>query len=73
MAIATLESVDAVVTALGGSAAVRRLTGQSSQALYNWRRQKSFPATTHALMQRALADAGYVADAALWRQTCVAE
>lgn len=68
MSDATLDSVDAVIAALGGSAAVRRLTGQSPQALHNWRKAGRFSATTHAVMKNALGDIGRDADDKLWRQ-----
>ena len=38
-----LKAVDAVIDALGGTTAVGLLTGQSAQAVSNWRSRKRIP------------------------------
>lgn len=70
MSDATLDSVDAVIDALGGSAVVRKLIKASPQGLWQCRNTGRFPATTHAVMQDALQAIGRKADRRLWRQTC---
>lgn len=69
MSGATLDSVEAVVRALGGPRAVRQLTGRTPQTVWNWRRANRFPAKTFVKLQAALHEAGEEASAELWGQS----
>lgn len=60
-----LDTVDAVVTALGGWHSVARLTGRNYSAAFAWR-YNGFPATTFLVMQAALAERGKSAPTSLW-------
>jgi predicted SpoU family rRNA methylase len=62
-----LDSVDAVIEALGGPMAVVRLTGRSRQSVTNWRAAGNFPPTTFHVMTTALEAAGRRAAPRLWR------
>jgi predicted SpoU family rRNA methylase len=62
-----LETVDAVIEALGGPMAVVRLTGRSRQAVTNWRAAGAFSSPTFLVMTTALAAAGLSAAPRLWR------
>ena len=69
MTIARLDSVDAVIEALGGTAAVSRLTGKKPTTIWNWRRRhQRFPAKTRDLLQSELATMGMSAPGRLWGQ-----
>jgi hypothetical protein len=61
-----LNTTDAVVRALGGTAAVARLTGRKLSAASNWRKARAFPANTYVAMGAALHDRGMQAPAWLW-------
>jgi hypothetical protein len=63
-----LTNTAAVMDALGGNAAVQRLTGDRATTVSNWRHSKTFPADLYDLMREALGELGYRAPAALWRQ-----
>lgn len=67
-AAARPDSIDGVIEALGGSSAVRKLTGQSPQGLHNWRKAGRFPSDLYVMMTEALHRAGRVADPKLWGQ-----
>ena len=62
---ATAVAVEEVIKALGGNAAVRRLTGATSQQLYNWK-LRGFPSRFHPLITEALQRVGKEADSAIW-------
>ena len=63
-----LDTVAEVIEALGGSNAVRRLTGvKSTQAVWNWGDRASFPSDLYVLMTEALAAKGFVATPTLWQ------
>lgn len=64
----TLNTVDDVVDALGGTFAVARMTGRSPQAVSNARSKGELPAEWHFVMSEALKGLGLVASPALWRQ-----
>jgi hypothetical protein len=58
-----------VVKALGGIAAVRKLTGANDKQAWNWiGRSEGFPACFHECMRRELNRRGYDAPARLWNQ-----
>jgi hypothetical protein len=58
---------DSVVTELGGPAAVGRLTGNLSKAIYVWRSQRGrFPSKHYFVMKEALAEKGFIAPISLW-------
>ncbi len=67
MAIRTLSSVSEVVDALGGTAAVARLTRGRMQTVSNWRERRRFPSGTHVMLTEAQAEIGCHAPSALWR------
>lgn len=62
-----LDTVDAVIEALGGPMAVVRLTGRSRQNVTNWRIAGNFSSTTFLVMTTALEAAGHRAAPRLWR------
>lgn len=62
-----LTTVADVVDALGGNAAVARMTGRTPNAVTNWRARLNFPPDTFVALTAALAEAGCVAPASLWR------
>lgn len=57
-----------VIKALGGISAVADLTGRRYSAACNWGGWGHFPPDTFWVMNDALAEAGYDAPRALWRQ-----
>lgn len=62
-----LETVEEVIDALGGSAAVMALTGvRSPQAVSNWRRRKKIPPRHFAQMADALSVKNLAAPRRLW-------
>lgn len=67
MPIRKLSTVDEVIDALGGTAAVARLTGGRMQAVSNWRDRGGFPPRTHLLFSQELKAIGCEAPPALWR------
>ena len=72
MLCATLDSVEAVIDALGGPAELRRLGGFSPQRVWNWKRDNRFPASTYVLLQGALRKVNRSADDRLWGQAAAA-
>lgn len=63
----TLNSVEAVISALGGVKAVQELTRRASEsAVPNWKLRKSFPSNTYAVMKAALKAKGCTAPDHLW-------
>lgn len=68
-----LDTVEAVIEALGGTMAVVRLTGRSRQNVTNWRAAGNFSSTTFLVMTTALAAAGLRAAPRLWRMDEPAE
>ena len=61
-------SVTAVITELGGIAAVAKLTGRGTTAVHNWVAVGRFSARVFLVMTKALAREGATAPAALWGQ-----
>lgn len=62
-----LETVEDVIEALGGTAAMARLTGSRMTAVSNWRRQYNrFPARTYTHILAELEKVGKTAPASLW-------
>lgn len=61
-----LSTTAEVIEALGGVAAVARLTGRRYGAAFNWKGFIKFPADTFVVMQTALLAAGCIAPASLW-------
>lgn len=68
MVDATLDSAEAVIAALGGASEVRRLTGVSRQAVWNWKRRNRFSARIFQQMTTELRERGFDADGRLWGQ-----
>lgn len=64
-----IESAEEVVTALGGTHAVAKLTGRGVTAVCNWRARKIFPSNMYATMSDALRRGGHEAPRSLWRMT----
>lgn len=64
--VETVETVEDVIAALGGSAAVRRLTGATSQQLWNWKARRRIPARLYKRMGQALKAAGVAAKDDIW-------
>lgn len=67
MAMRITTTPDAIA-ALGGTEAVRELTGRQPKAISNWRARGFFPSATYVVLSRALRDLGYEAPPELWRQ-----
>ena len=65
---ARLDSVKAIIDALGGNTVVGDLIGVSSQAVWNWKKRNRFSARTFAEMTEILEKHGYEAERALWGQ-----
>ena len=64
-----LTTTSGVINALGGNQAVKRLIGAASrQTVSNWRRFKTFPSNTHAVLSAALTAIGLEAPRELWGQ-----
>lgn len=61
----SLETVEDVVTALGGPKRVAELTSRAS-AVPMWKVRKRFPARTFTVLQSALQDLGLSAPNDLW-------
>lgn len=62
-----LDTTSAVIDALGGTAAVARLTGRSMQAVSNWRERGFFTAPSFNAINGALSDRKLIAAPSLWR------
>jgi hypothetical protein len=73
MAETTLDSLSAVIRALGGPTAVARLTRTKLSAVSNWQKFGRFPAKTYVVMTAALQRRRKSAPAALWGMTEAAE
>jgi hypothetical protein len=64
-----LKTTTDVIDALGGNIAVQQLVGAASrQTVSNWRRFKTFPSNTHAVLSGALVAIGREAPRSLWGQ-----
>lgn len=61
-----LTTIDEVLAALGGDAAVARLTGRGRQSISNWRRRRGFPPVTFLVLREALKKRGWSAPEGLW-------
>lgn len=61
-----LTSVDAIVTALGGTTAVASLAGVSLPAVSNWKVRGRIPTDKFMIFDRALADRELRADPAVF-------
>lgn len=67
-----LWSFDDVVTALGGPAAVGRMTGNPPSAVCNWRtKRQRFPSKYYVAMRDELSARGYYAPMGLWGQVAL--
>ncbi len=62
-----LRTTSAVIDALGGTAAVARLTGRTMQAVSNWRDRGLFTAAAYEPISRALEEIGRAADPRVWK------
>jgi hypothetical protein len=78
-----LDSVDAVLNALGGVSAVAELTGdfygsaskegprkfkhEAYPTVHYWKQTGAFPPKTYVLLIRALEERGYTAPPSLWK------
>lgn len=62
-----LSTTSAVIDALGGTAAVARLTGRPMQAVSNWRDRGLFTAAAYEPISRALTEIGRAADPRVWK------
>jgi hypothetical protein len=62
-----LQTVDDVIGALGGVAAVKTLTECSTSTIWNWKNSGRFPSDTYVVMNAALAMRGKSAPVSLWR------
>lgn len=65
-----LTTVDEVIAALGGIAAVATFTGRGDTAVHNWRDRGCFPSSLYLKMTRRLKRRRLIASAQLWRQEC---
>ena len=63
-----LNTTKEVMQALGGTHAVKDLTGRSYSAAHNWWTKPKFPANTYKTMTDALAEKGLSAPDQLWSQ-----
>jgi hypothetical protein len=63
-----LSSPRAVIAAVGGVPTVAQITRRTVQVVINWKRFKTFPASTYLELTEALADIGQVAPPRLWNQ-----
>lgn len=64
--IRTLQTVDLVIDACGGTAAVAALTGRSPQAVSNWRAEQKLPPKTFLIFELQLRQIGAIAPPKLW-------
>jgi hypothetical protein len=62
-----LATTSEVIDALGGTAAVARLTGRSMQAVSNWRERGRFTAAAYDPITKALSDIGRRAHPSVWK------
>lgn len=61
-----IESVDAVIDAVGGTSAASRLAGVGLSAVSNWKSRGRIPAEKFKIFERALARLGTHADPKLF-------
>lgn len=62
-----IDTVSAVIAAVGGTGAAQRLTRKKTpQVVVNWRARGRFPAATYPAFQTELAARGKRAPSALW-------
>lgn len=61
-----IDTVDALIEALGGNARVATLTGRRSSAISNWRKRGRVPAELSRVIERALGEKGQQAAPALF-------
>jgi hypothetical protein len=61
-----LETVDAVIDALGGNSGIAALTGSKPSALSMWRSAEGFPSNTYVIITDALRTKGKAAPTSLW-------
>lgn len=63
-----LDTVSAVVDALGGTKAVAALTRRKwDSAVSNWKTENAFPTTTYSILKAALEAKGKTAPDRLWK------
>ena len=66
---AVLETVDEIVKAAGGNTVVARKLGyRDGRAVWNWRKQGTFPSHTYTAWQKILDDMNISAPAELCKQ-----
>lgn len=61
-----LETVEAVIDALGGNGPVGKLTETKPSTISMWKKAQAFPPKYHMLMTGALFERGKTAPASLW-------
>ena len=66
MVSVTNNTVEDVINALNGPAAVAEITSSKGNAVYNWRAANKFPTDTYLLIQSELRARGLVAPDYLW-------
>jgi hypothetical protein len=64
--VMNITTVDDVIDALGGTAAIAEMTSALPTAVYNWRAAGKFPTDTYLLIQDELRARGRVAPDHLW-------
>jgi hypothetical protein len=64
--VCPLGSTSDVIAALGGTAAVARLTGNRMTTVSNWSSRRRFPARTFVVVSTELEKRGLSASPALW-------
>lgn len=67
-----LSTVDEIIDALGGVAAVQAVTGQKYNTVWNWKWRGKVPPEFHLIVSQALAGKGLSAPARLFGQREVA-
>lgn len=61
-----LHTTSEIVKALGGNGPTARLTGRTTQHVWNWKNAGRFPADTFLILSKELEDRGYRAVPELW-------
>ncbi|WP_213287545.1 hypothetical protein [Bradyrhizobium sp. sGM-13] len=68
-----LSTTSEVIDALGGNAAVAKITGSTVKAVWNWRGFETFPSNTYVALTDALRAIGKTAPPSLWGMKIPAE
>lgn len=61
-----IQTASQIIDALGGNAAVAKLTSTTAKAVSNWRAYDRFPANTYLLLKSELVKLGHSAPDRLW-------